>query len=498
MPQPRVRAPELDASKDWFNTPRPLQLSELRGKVVLLDFWTYCCINCMHVLPDLKALEERFPDELVVIGVHSAKFPNERDSRNIGEAVQRHEVRHAVVNDYDFSTWSAYAVKAWPTLVLIDPEGYIVGYASGEGNLELLDKTIARLIEMHREKGTLDEAPKAPDAKQAVSRSEAAGQATRLRYPGKVLADEAGGRLFIADSGHHRIVVSDLQGQVETVIGSGQPGAHDGSFAQASFRCPQGMALRGGRLYIADTENHLLRICDLKKQTVKRLAGTGQQNRKPGYFGGGPALETALNSPWDVLLAGQELYIAMAGPHQIWFLDLESGQIGPYAGSAQEACLDGPLPDCALAQPSGLASDGRFLYVADSEASAIRAVPLDPSQPVRTLVGLDLFQYGDADGKGQKVRLQHPLGLACRDGLLYIADTYNHKIKTLDPASRRCRRRWGSGQAGLRDGWGRRASFYEPSGLSFAGETLYIADSNNHAVRTARGRRVSTLELKWP
>lgn len=487
----RVRAPELDPHKTWFNTPRPLSMAELRGKPVLLDFWTFCCINCLHVLPDLRRLEEEFGDRLAVIGVHTAKFPHERQDESIRQAILRYQVRHPVVNDYDFAIWQSYAVKAWPTLVLIDPEGYIEGYASGEGNYPLLEQAVRNLL--HGSAGRpQDGAPRTEIPKEAPEPAPSS-----LRFPGKVLADEQGQRLFIADSGHNRIVVADLQGKVEDIIGGGQISSRDGAFETSGFSQPQGMALGDGALYVADTGNHLIRRCDLRARRVDTVAGTGEQSLQMGYFGGGAALQTPLNSPWDLAAVENEFYIAMAGPHQIWFFDPASGQVGPYAGSSREGCIDGLLHECALAQPSGLVSDGEFLFVADSEVSAVRSVPLDPEEAVETLVGVDLFQYGDKDGKASKARLQHPLGLSLHRGMLLVADTYNHKIKILDPMRRRVRTLAGTGQPGFEDG--RKARFSEPSGLSVAGDRIFIADTNNHAIRVSplSRPRVSTLALDF-
>ena len=284
------------------------------------------------------------------------------------------------------------------------------------------------------------------DAKQA---------ATPLRYPGKILADEAGGRLFIADSNHNRIVVAKLDGKLEQVIGSGAIGREDGGFDACSFNHPQGMALVGNVLYVADTENHLLRKADLAARRVTTVAGTGEKGN--AWPDPGDAVDckgtqagrkrrslksTALSSPWALWQQGSDLYIAMAGMHQIWKMPLDESEIGPYAGNGREAIDDGPLlprlpydPGFAsFAQPSGLSSDGKRLFVADSEGSTVRSVPFDPNGKVETLVGLTgtLFDFGDTDGSGRDVRLQHPLDVAWADGKLYVADTYNNKIKVID------------------------------------------------------------------
>jgi thiol-disulfide isomerase/thioredoxin len=484
----RIRAPELTGDRGWLNTDKPLSLAALRGKVVLLDFWTYGCINCMHIIPDLKKLEKKYPNELVVIGVHSAKFENEKDLENIRRIILRYEIEHPIVNDADFNIWRSYAVDAWPTRYLIDPAGYIIGRLSGEGGYEALDKAIADSIADFRKRGELNEAP----LRLVLERAKVGD--LPLAFPGKILADEKSGRLFIADSDHNRIVVTKLDGTLLETIGAGVHGADDGTYDRASFFRPQGMVLNGETLYVADTENHLIRAIDLKSKTVKTIAGTGQQSRQFGESG--PARSVALNSPWDLQLVGRTLYIAMAGPHQIWKLDLDKQEISTFAGSGHEARLDGPLEEAGFAQPSALATDGKTLYVSDAEANIIRAIDLGKNGQVRTLVGGDLFDFGDVDGWGNDVRLQHPLGLASWNSKLLIADTYNHKIKLLDPGARSVKTFAGAGKPGQADG--ARPSFYEPGGLAVAGDKLYVADTNNHAIRVVdlKSKDTKTLPIK--
>ncbi|HEX8117564.1 MAG TPA: thioredoxin-like domain-containing protein, partial [Pyrinomonadaceae bacterium] len=474
----RVRAPELAGGRGWLNTDRPLSIAGLRGKVVLLDFWTYGCVNCMHVIPDLKRLEARYAKELVVIGVHSAKFENEKETENIRRIVLRYGLEHPVVNDADFRIWESYAVRAWPTQVLIDPSGYVVGQVAGEGNYEVIDGAVGQLVAEAKKRGTLDTRP----LKFALERAKTGD--LPLAFPGKVLADERGERLFVADSNHNRVVVTKLDGTLLYTIGSGARGRRDGTFDTASFDGPQGLALDGETLYVADTRNHLVRRVDLKSKTVETAAGTGAQLRDFNVRGG-PALTTPLSSPWDLALRGRTLYVAMAGPHQIWKLDLDAREVAVYAGTGREARNDGTrlgeFEDPAastFAQPSGLAADGSTLYVADAESNIVRAIK---GEEVRTLAGGDLFEFGDRDGPGDEVRLQHPLGLAAEGDRLFVADTYNHKIKLLDPRAGRVETFAGTGKPGQADGT--RAEFYEPGGLSIARGKLYVADTNNHAVR---------------
>ncbi len=501
----RIAAPSLDGGQ-WVNTEAPLNLADLRGRFVLLDFWTYCCINCMHVLPELKKLEHAYPNELVVIGVHSAKFEGEQVTDNIREAALRYEIEHPVVNDAKMTIWQRYGARSWPTLVLIDPEGEVVWAASGERTFDDIKAVIDRGLPYYRQKGLLKPAPRPAIVGQVK------GDDSPLRFPGKVLADEAGGQLFIADSNHNRIIVARLDGTVERVVGSGQIGRADGAFEECSFNHPQGMVLTGDKLYVADTENHLLRKVDLTARQVTTVAGTGEKGG--ALFAGADAKsrprETALASPWALWQHGDDLYIAMAGPHQIWRMSLDETSIGAFAGNGREDIVDGPLlPSvphqegfASFAQPSGLTSDGTTLFIADSEGSTIRAVPFDAGGQAKTLVGLTgtLFDFGDVDGNGRDVRLQHPLGVAWWDGKLYVADTYNNKIKVIDVTTRSCQTIAGSGAAGSADAAaGAQATFNEPAGISAAGGKLYIADTNNHVIRVMEivaPYRVSTLQLE--
>lgn len=491
MNSSRIHAPELTGAIEWFNVPAPLTLKKLRGKVVLLDFWTYGCINCLHILPDLKRLEAQYRQELVVIGIHSAKFTNERESENIRRIIVRYDIDHPVANDATFAIWKAYGARSWPTQVLIDPEGYVVATASGEGKGEAFDRAIAAVIQVFDEQHKIDRTPL------PLSPERERVQTSTLAFPGKVLADESTERLFIADSNHHRVIVASFDGRVTDVIGRGEFGRADGTFDAAEFYRPQGLALDGDRLYIADTENHLVRVADLATRQVTTLAGTGQQAAWGGD--GGAAHETALSSPWDLQLSGRLLFVAMAGTHQIWVIDRERGLALRYAGSGREARVDGPADEAAFAQPSGLALGDDTLYVADSESNIIRAIALPPKNDVRTLAGGDLFDFGDREGFGDDVRLQHPLGVAWRDGRLFIADTYNHRIKVLDPRTRKVTVLAGTGKPGSRDGVPSEASFYEPGGLSATSERIFVADTNNQALRSVQlsDGHVTTVQLRF-
>jgi len=443
----KTNAPDFPPGLDWINADGPIRLKQLRGKIVLLDFWTFCCINCMHIIPDLKQLEEKYADAIVVIGVHSAKYPNEKNTASIVQAVMRYEIDHPVINDASMIVWQQYGIRAWPTVVVIDPLGKVIGAAAGEGVFASLDPILASMVQEFDASGQLDRRkfvmdPIARRMPQPV-----------LSFPGKVLADAATNRLFIADSNHNRIVICSLDGEILDCAGAGAIGSEDGAFDVAAFHHPQGMCLVENQLYVADTENHAIRMLDLQSRQVKTF----------------PTGNARLNSPWDLVRMGNAVFVAMAGSHQIWKLDPASGAIGPFAGSGREALVDGTLAEAALAQPSGITTDGERLYIADSETSSIRSISVGASGEVQTLVGMGLFEFGDVDGPGDEARMQHPLGVVYCDGMIYVADTYNGKVRKVNPITGEV-----SSQAG---------GFEEPSGISAAGHKLYVADTNSHGVK---------------
>lgn len=476
-----VRAPEFPKGFAWLNTDQALAFkNQLKGQVVLLDFWTYCCINCMHVIPELAQLEKKFADEpFVVVGVHSNKFDNEASLANIRAAVQRYEVRHPVVVDQQMQIWNSYGVNSWPTLVLVGSDGKIIGAVSGEGHGKVLESAITAALKAGREKGTLAKAP-LKLATEGTVRS-----ASGLAFPGKVLVDEKNRRLLIADSNHHRVVITgwpDEHGTaaLQMVIGDGTAGAVDGPFDKARFHRPQGLTLAGETLWIADTENHLIRAADLKNKTVRTVLGTGKQefDREGGKTG----RQQGLNSPWDVAAQGNKLYIAMAGQHQIFVMNTLTSMAEVYAGSGRENIRDDVLADANLAQPSGLALDATQarLYFADSEVSALRCVDMKAGR-VETIIGHGLFDFGDRDGNAATARFQHCLGVALFGEKLLLADTYNHKIKLVDPVKKTAVTFAGTGKPGTGIPGGA-AGFFEPASVAAAGETVFVADTNNHRI----------------
>ncbi|MEO5779152.1 MAG: NHL domain-containing thioredoxin family protein, partial [Arthrobacter oryzae] len=461
----RVRASEL-VGRGWLNTGgKTLDLESLRGKIVLLDFWTFCCINCLHVLDELRPLEQQYADVLVTVGVHSPKFEHEADPVALAAAVERYEIRHPVLDDPELDTWKAYTARAWPTLVVIDPEGYIVAHLSGEGHADGLAVLIPELIAEHEAKGTLHRGDGPYVAPEPTSGT--------LRFPGKALYLPAGrgasgtdadaGTWLVTDTGHHRLV--ELATDFETVLGtfgSGEKGYADGPADSARLNEPQGLVLlpedvaakAGYDIVIADTVNHRLRGLSLADRSLRTLAGNGVQrlletgparvDEEGAAFG--TALESdpltvSLSSPWDVVWSARlnAVVVAMAGVHQIFSFDPITGAVAIIAGNGLEGLLDGPASEAWFAQPSGLAEDADGnIWVADSETSALRKLVIDAdgSIAVESAVGKGLFDFGFRDGSAADARLQHPLGVTVLpDGSIAIADTYNGAVRRYDPAT---------------------------------------------------------------
>ncbi|MGW0310483.1 NHL domain-containing thioredoxin family protein [Streptomyces flavidovirens] len=419
----RVRAPELIGKGGWINTGgKDLKLADFRGRTLILDFWTFCCVNCLHVLDELRELEEKHRDTVVIIGVHSPKFVHEAEHEAVVDAVERYGVHHPVLDDPELATWKQYAVRAWPTLVVIDPEGYVVAQHAGEGHAHAIEKLVEELEAAHEAKGTLRRGDGPYVAPEPV--------ATDLRFPGKALVlpgtGTGTGNFLVSDTTRHQLV--ELEADGETVV---RRIGGDGEFKE-----PQGLALLpDGRVVVADTVNHRLRTYDPASGAIETVAGTGKQWWQ-GSPTSGPARDVDLSSPWDVAWWQGKVWIAMAGVHQLWTYDPEAGTVQVAAGTTNEGLVDGPAAEAWFAQPSGLAvsPDGDRLWVADSETSALRYV--DSELVVHTAVGTGLFDFGHRDGAAGQALLQHPLGVtALPDGSVAISDTYNHALRRYDPAS---------------------------------------------------------------
>ena len=406
----------------------------------------------------MRELEHHYPNEIVVVGVHSGKYLAERVTRRIADAAQRLGVHHPIVNDRQFRIWRAYAVNAWPTLAVLDTAGYVVGMHAGEFTAGELRRFLDALIQTADEAGILDREPRTfPVDPPSV-------EPGTLRYPGKVAVD--GDRMAIADSGNERVLVGELSanGRAMRVTHTFDGRGIDGSGQQRPFRNPQGVLLTGDRLFIADAGNHMVHAVALTTGGIETIAGTGRQMRSRADLRGG-----ALSSPWDLALHGDILYIAMAGVHRLWAVNLRTREAWPFSGSGREDIIDGPHTDAAFAQPMGLALAGDRLCVADAESSAVRAAFLDPHGGVTTLVGTGLFDFGDRDGEAGAVRLEHVQGVAVHhDGRLLLCDSYNDSLRWLEPESRTVTT-WIRG-------------LHEPTGLAMGPGWVYVADTNAHRI----------------
>ena len=497
-----ILCPDFPVGVDWLNT-SPLSLrSDLAGRVVLVDFWTYCCINCQHVLPILERLQKpRDGRKFVVVGAHNGKFTEERVTSNIEAAVKREHIRHPVFNDEKGRLWGQLGITSWSTLVLIGPRGNIINMSVGEPDESNLNALVDAALDYYAPQLSDDPLPISPIEDSTTSTGDIE---SFLQYPGKVAATIDGSTLFVADTANNRIVelirTSSNNLQIEKVFGSVEQGFVDGKGESARFHAPQGVTLdrSGKKLYIADTGNHAVREISLDNGMVRTLGGNGTRGRD--YRAGNKGISQVLASPWDIAVSGDgSLFVSMAGLHQIWRLSMNDNVWEVASGTGLERAIDGKR--ASWAQPSGLFYNDNTVYVADSESSNIRA--LDVSQLVsRTIIGGgsgdNLFAFGDKEGRGTNARFQHPLGVVydSKRRVLYVADTYNNRIRVVD-ADGRSSSLAGDGKPGNRDGRGRTARFWEPAGLSLVDDTLFVADTNNNAIRMVdlETRSVSTMTI---
>jgi len=411
----------------------------------------------------LRKLEEEFPAEVVVIGVHSGKYHAERVTDRIRHASFRLNAEHPIINDRQFRVWRSYAVSAWPTLVVVDPAGYVVGAHAGEFTAEMLGSYLRSMISAAESKGILDRTP------WRLTPDPSSKSASGLRYPGKVAID--GSRIAISDSGNSRVIVGNLSPDGKTITVTKEIGA--------VFDYPQGLCFQQNVLYVADARNHSIHAIDLTSGEVSRVAGNGRQLRTRAEM----EQLSALSSPWDIVIHKETMYIAMAGIHQVWSMDLASRSLRVHAGTGGEDIRDDRNSEALLAQPMGITAADDVIYFADAESSAIRASDPRPEGSTRTIIGTGLFDFGDVDGTGDDVRMQHQQGIAVApDGNLLVADSYNDSLKWLDPVTRSAKT-WIKG-------------LNEPSGVACAPEGAYVADTNAHRILKVNYASGDVTELR--
>ncbi len=458
----------------WLNVERPVTRGDMEGRLVLLDFWTYGCINCMQVIPDLTYLEEKFGDKLLIIGVHSAKFKGEQGNDRILAAAQRFGLKHPVINDSDFAIWSTFNVKAWPTLVLLDGQGQEISRYAGEGHREKLERDISASLS----------GVTATAALPAIAKTDK--ENSLLWFPSRLIRANGEG-FYLADTGHNRILGFDETGRIHSVIGTGKAGFKDGDYTQAAFNQPRGIEVLGDKILVADTGNHAIREIDIRTHIVTTIVGTGARgfDRK---LHDRPALETALASPWDILFIPlsmeRKFVVAMAGLHQLFVYDADKETMSVYAGTGAEKIKDGAAATAELAQPSALSMDGNSLYFLDAESSALRVLE---DGKVKTLIGTGLFDFGAADGKYPDAMLQHPQGLDARNGQVYVADTYNNAIRLYDRQSGEL------STLKLKGG-----TLNEPGDILLIDDMALIVDTGNHSLRKLdlKSGELTPFELK--
>lgn len=471
---PEIARPGLQ----WFNVAEPLPIASLRGRVVILDFWTEGCINCIHIIPILRGIEQKFPEQVVVIGVHSPKFAEEKSAASVKDAIERYEIHHPIVHDPKMSIWNDYAVQAWPTLVLVGPDGNILARVAGEPDPERFDKAIGELVARAGQAGALKPAKLALQLEEQPK--------GRFLFPGKIKAVPGPTPQWVlADAGHNQVVLLDDAGKDVRRYGSGMAGFKDGPADVASFDHPQGLIASDEAIFVADTGNHAIRRIDRTTGEVKTLAGTGKRGTTLTSVAQ-PAASTALASPWDLEKKGDALYFANAGTHQIGVFDIPKQNVARLAGSGAEDLKSGSPDAAAFAQPSGLSlsNDGSTLYVADAESSAIRSIALDDKGRTQTLVGAGLFDFGKTDGAFDVARLQHPLGVAADGDRVLVADTYNSRVRIVD-LKRRTVAQFDGGKYTCID-----PVCYptrEPAGIAVASrDRILLVDTGNHRVEEYR------------
>jgi peroxiredoxin len=451
---------ELPQELKWVNTDEAVSLAQLRGKAVILWFWTGSSIACEQQIRELRLLETKFHDGLAILGIHTPKHPAEADDEWLLKVSNRWHLRHPVANDREWLLWRQFGVESWPTMVLLDHDARLVGIYAGEGRRAELEIRIQEILDKAAEvdRRSYDSAP--------VSRRPE--PRAPLRFPTRIVASAS--NLYVADTGYNRILELGFDGRINRQFGSGNPGHWDARGTEAGFRNPVGLAIANDFLMVADTGNHCIRRVRLRSGDVETVAGNGQCERPTSTDISQPK-NTSLASPVDLAVLNDQLYVAMAGAHQIWQLDMGRGSLSLFVGNGREDVVDGTGSFSSFAQPTGLAISQEHLYVLDASASSLRRVRLQDGR-VSTLVPGGLFSDGNADGNGLGARMCHPTAIHADNarGVLWIADSMNHKLRVYNIAKAELKT--------LNVNYG----LQSPEGVCVAQQAVWIANTNAHEI----------------
>lgn len=449
---------ELPKTLQWLNTPAS-SLHEQRGRVVALAFVNAASAWSWQRLRDLAQLHTRYPGRLQPIAIHVPRFDCERDPQQVLKQLRRQGVSFPIVHDPDWHAWQRFGVDAWPTVLLIDANGQVRERVTGLDSMAELERPLAALC---------DALPMPTDEDSRALVETSPEPRLPLRFPVGLVATPD--RLYVADSGHHRVLECNHGGRVLRQFGMGTADFVDGDLEQAAFRRPQGLSLVRDVLYVADAGNHALRRIMLRSGRVDTVCGNGRAG-EPVEGVVANARDVALNQPQSVFATDSEVHLALAGDNRIWTYGLGRGELSCRAGSGQLEVRDGSGSMAAFAQPVALAAVQQMLYVCDALGSAVRSLQLR-NNVVQTLVGQGPWDFGDADGRRENARLQNPQAIALSPDspLLWIADTGNGTLRTL---------RLGGGEVATVP-LSRRLQGV--SGLSIAAGAVWIAETDAHAV----------------
>ncbi len=472
----------LKDNNQWLNLSRPLEIPDLKDRIILLDFWNYACVSCVQSLPEIKKLENQFGSKLLIIGVHSAKFNNEKDLSAVKKAVLKHDITYPVINDSKLEIWNNFKINALPTFVLINPHGNIFKTYIGENELVKIKGDIKKLIDKF--KFEINRNPLPVRLEKFISIKNILDFPTKLEYVADFSYNSHHSpAILIANTGGNNIIASSLSGNIVAKIGSGIAGFVDGDFDQASFKSPKGLIYQADKIYLADTANNALREIDLKLGKVKTLIGSGNVGEKIAIDNKPlEAKNIDLASPTDIEFFPDKNNIAIAnsGTNQILSYNIKNQTISVLAGDGFEGVLDGKYPKNSLAQTSDMSVFGRKLYFVDASSSSLRVLEEDGN--LKTLIGKDLNFFGHQNGNKSVAKMQHPLGLIVDDTGAYISDSFNHTIRKYDFASNQISDLSGKQKKGDGIGLENLTQFDEPDGIISVLGNFYIADSNNNRI----------------